>query len=341
MKPLFVTLLLGLALPAHADEAPSVLVRTASVHRGTLDVTLPVHGTIQAAADASAGISFLHGGQIAKLEVVAGQVVKQGDALLEFAADPAAALAYQQATTTVGFAQADLARTRALFDQKLATRAQVDQADKAVRDAEDALRAQASIGGAKAIDVIRAPFNGIVTEVTAANGDRIQPNVSVLRLTRADGLVALCGVTMEDRTSVAAGQRVTIKSGDPDKPIPGIVASVGGMLDPKTQLAPVIISFGAEAARALLPGQHVAGGIVTGHPEGWIVPRQAVLTDDDGAYLFQLDRGKAVRVAVKQLAAAGDELAVDGPLDDAKSLVTEGNYQLSEGMAVRTVDQPK
>jgi hypothetical protein len=63
-----------------------------------------------------------------------------------------------------------------------------------------------------------------------------------------------------------------------------------------------------------------------------------VLIDRDGAYVFQVAKGAAVRVAVKLLGSDDTTSVVDGRVDPGRPLVTQGNYQLSDGMAVREGD---
>jgi hypothetical protein len=65
------------------------------------------------------------------------------------------------------------------------------------------------------------------------------------------------------------------------------------------------------------------------------VPRQAVLSDDNGSYLYQVAAGHARRVAVAKRAEAGNLVGVDGKLDPALPVVALGNYELEDGMAVR------
>jgi len=60
-----------------------------------------------------------------------------------------------------------------------------------------------------------------------------------------------------------------------------------------------------------------------------------VLSDAEGAYLFQTDGGKAHRVAVTIVGSADGQIAVTGAIDPAKPIVLQGNYQLEDGMEVR------
>jgi membrane fusion protein, multidrug efflux system len=85
----------------------------------------------------------------------------------------------------------------------------------------------------------------------------------------------------------------------------------------------------------MLQGETFRAHIETGQLQGWLVPRDAVLTDAQGAYVFQVFGGKAIRVPVSLVGTDRATAVVDGPLDPRRLLVTQGNYQLSDGMAVR------
>ena len=70
---------------------------------------------------------------------------------------------------------------------------------------------------------------------------------------------------------------------------------------------------------------------------GWVVPRQAVLQDPSGqAYVFQDDHGLARRVNVRIEADQGERSAISGPLRASLPLVVLGNYEVHDGMALRT-----
>ena len=110
---------------------------------------------------------------------------------------------------------------------------------------------------------------------------------------------------------------------------------VGASIDPQSQL----VDVGANVPlgqSAFIPGTRVSADIATRNGTHWIVPRAAVLKDDKGAYVFQVDaQNKARRVAVAIQVENGDRYGVDGPLDPTQALVVSGNYELKDGMAVR------
>ncbi|MFI4969347.1 MAG: efflux transporter periplasmic adaptor subunit, partial [Lysobacterales bacterium] len=67
----------------------------------------------------------------------------------------------------------------------------------------------------------------------------------------------------------------------------------------------------------------------------WAVPRAAVLHDEKGEYLFQIDNGHAKRVAVTVRNPDGDTVGVQGPLDAQAKVIVLGAYELNDGDAVQ------
>ena len=337
---------------------PSVLVTTEMPRQGSLPRTLTAYGTVQASPDGgSETLSVLRGGQVLRVMALAGQAVRKGQPLLAVSADPAALAAYHQAVAALTLARGERARTGQMLAQHLATRDQLAQADKAVTDAQTNLDALNRAGGGDVEQTLSAPFDGIVANVLVTPGARFAPQAALVTVARSDRLVAAVGIEPAQRGLVAAGQPARIEALDEAGAEQGRVISVGAMLDPQSRLVPVLVDPPQDAvqsdpkpggpmrARQSAAPENAAPGLLSGGPvrvtiqlgelHGWLVPRNAVLTDAKGAYLFQVDSGKATRVDVRILGKSGGITLIAGQVDPRRSLVTSGNYQLQDGGAVR------
>jgi membrane fusion protein (multidrug efflux system) len=320
---------------ALGDEAsaPSVLVATVPALPGDVPEILTAYGSAEPAPNGTSSISLLRSGQVVALHVSAGQAVRNGDPLLEFGADPAALATYEQAVSTLEAAKRDREQTAALVGQQLATRAQLAHADKAVADARSALDALDRAGGGKRSETIRAPFDAVVASVAVAQGDRLQAAAPMLQLIRLDRLVVAVGIDPAQRGKVAVGAPAHLEPLDGEsEALGGTVASVAGAVDAKTRLIECLIQ---PATGQLLPGAAYRVGIEVGRYSGWLVPREAVLLDDEGAHLFQVKGGKAVQVPVRLIGQSGEESVVDGAIDPAAPIVASGSYQLTDGAVIR------
>lgn len=324
--------LLVIGAAAWAGEAPSVLVQTVMPHRGLLPAKVTAYGTAGPAIDGSMTLSVPNEGRVIDLSVTPGEVVHAGDKLVDFVPSAQAISAYRQAVAALLLARQSRGHTIELFRQQLATRDQVEQADKAITDAQVTLDALQHEAGGKSVISIRAPFDGIVTAVPVALGDRTPPGSPLVNLMRADGLVVTVGIEPSDRARVRKGDKARLEplTGN-DEAIDGTVLRVDGLVNAKTRLIDADISLPPGA----LPGEAFRAVIAVGAFDGWLVPSDSVLTDDKGPYLLQVADQKAVRVAVKPLGTDGDTAAVNGAIDPQRPVVVQGNYQLSDGMAVR------
>ncbi len=349
MRRTLIAVALAAVLPAaataqNAAPQPSVLVTTEVPRQGSLPRTLTAYGTVRAAPDGSETLSLLRAGQVTRVMVTPGQRVRQGEALLTVSADPAALAAYRQAVTALSLARGERDRMAQMLAQRLATRDQLAQADKAVTDAQANLDALNRGGGGSAEQTLTAPFDAIVSSLPTATGARVAPQTPLVTLDRSSKLVAAVGVEPSQRGLVAPGQPAQVEPLDGGSAEPGNVLSVGAVLDPVTRLVPVLVdppqggrkdAAPAESGAGLLPGGPVRVVVQVGELRGWLVPRDAVQTDAKGTYVFQVDGGKAARVDVRVAGTVGGTTVVNGPLDPRRSLVTKGSYQLQDGGAVR------
>ncbi|MBD8880634.1 efflux RND transporter periplasmic adaptor subunit [Rhodanobacter sp. 7MK24] len=284
-------------------------------------------------------ISLAHGGQVIALKVSAGQTVKRGDALLTIAPDPVARSAYQQAQGALTLAGSELRRTEQMAAQHLATQSQVATARKALSDAQSALEAQQALGGGTAQETVAAPDDGVVAAVSVALGDRFAANAPLLNFMPAHALVAELGVQPDAGALLHAGMPVQLHGvyGD-GKPFAGKLTMVGSAIDPQTHLLPVQAEIAASGHAALVAGVALAATIQSDDYTAWAVPRAAVLNDEQGDYLFQLDHDKAHRVDVQLRQPEGDTVGVLGKLDARLPVIVQGAYEIDDGSAVRTGD---
>jgi RND family efflux transporter MFP subunit len=323
------------APPAPAAPGPATaLVKTQPLQQRGLTDTLTAFGEV--ATGQVVAISFPRAGQVSRLLVVPGQRVKPGTPLATLTSDPNAKLAYTQAVTAVDFARGELRRNKELFALQLATRSQVDAAQKALQDAEANLATQRQLGGDIGLATVTAPFDGVVTAVSVAQGDRIQPGAAILQLGHTDVLRVLLGIEPADFGLVRAGMPLTLSPvDDPTKSASASIAESQGLVNPKTQLVDAMAAVSAANASFLVPGMHVRAVIKVGQHLAWAVPRAAVLTDANGAYIFQVTGGKAHRVNVTSGGESQGLVAISGPIDPHLPVVVLGNYELQDGMLVK------
>lgn len=340
----------GWSQQVHADapdtpaEASAVAVQTVRVQRAEIAQTVRAYGVVGASASNLTTVNLPYGARLVQVLVQPGQRVARGAPLAVVQADSTTILAADQARSAATLAQGELARTQKLYEQRLATQGQLAAAQKAAEDARQTLVAQHQMGIATAPKTVVAPFDGVVLQIPAGQGELLPAGTPILQLAGAHGgrgasANVLLGVDPASAIAIRSGDAVMLhglSSTLANAAVPGRVVLVGSSINAQSQL----VDIGANVPlgqTAFIPGMHVSADIVTAAGTHWVVPRSAVLKDDKGAYVFQTTpQHKARRVAVSIKVENGSQYGVDGKLDGAQPLVVTGNYELQDGMAVQT-----
>ncbi len=321
------------------DAGPSVAVSTVAVTQGSLPHQVRGYGMALVTQDASQTISAPMDAEISALPVTLNQAVHAGQRLAVLVPAPAMRNAVRQARTALTLARAQQARVARLLTLHLATTDQRDQAGKAVADAESALAALRAQGADAARLTLRAPFDGVITAVTVADGARVAANAALLRVTRARGATVRVGLPPALASLVAPGMPARLTPLEAGGATEGRVSRVAAGLNAATRQMDVDIIAGGR----VVPGAAYGAAIVVGRWHGWLVPHAAVLARDDGTFhVFQV-RGRAAHdVPVRVLGTTATELAhgedvVAGALNPEAPVVVAGATQLTDGAAVRVV----
>jgi len=330
-----------------AQDGPIAQVKTAPAQRAVIAPKTVVYGTVTLSQESQTVLSLPYAAQITRLHASAGQTVHRGDVLFVARADPGAVLVAEQARNAVVLARGEVERTRVLLAQRLATRSQLAAAEKTLADAEQALAAQRQLGADTGERPVRAPHDGVVVKVVAAQGDRVAPGAVVLQLGHTGAAVPVrvtLGLDPALRRAVPVGAAVAVTSlaapvGASSAPLTGRVRRVQAAINPQSRLVDTSVELAPGGGADLIPGEPVRGVITLTGGEHWVVPRLAVLQDAKGAHVYQVEAGHARRVPVQVRVDDGAHLGVDGALQGGQALVVQGNYQLSDGMAVREVGQ--
>lgn len=316
-----------------AAQAPVAVGSTMPV-RQAFNNYVEAYGTLSGDTRRAQALTLPQAGQIVAAEVTPGRRVHKGQPLLRIATDPSTVSTYQQAVNTVNQARDELARTQRLHDEKLATNSQLDTARKALADAQSALAAQAKLGGAQAVTTLEAPADGVVTALDVQLGERVAAGAKLIEFTPQGALAALLGVEPQQASRIHPGMPAVLNAVYGNTALHGNVVSVADAVDPQSHLVEVLASVNDPAG--LAAGSALSGKIAVAQLQAWAVPRDALLNDEKGIYIFQIERGKAQRVDVQVVSPAGDPVGVQGKLDAHAPVVTLGAYELSDGDAVKT-----
>ncbi len=336
---LYSTILLitgGISDYALSSEEVRALVQTQPLVQHVLAETVSGYGSVSVDPLSTESINFPRAGRVTRLLVSQGEVVKKDAPLLQLETAPQESVAYEQARSAADLAKNELLTEQGLLASQLATRSQVATAQKNLLDAEASLAAQQKIGTGTPSETVKAPFDGIVSAVQIAQGDRIQLGATALKMSRLDRLRVVLGIEPDEARRVRRGMSVQLISVfEPTQSASGVVSIVNGMIDPRTGLVDVIVTPKPGRTLRLIPGIRIQGVIKLASHREFAVPRQAVLSDGQGPYLFVIRNGHAHRINVQTDVTGSGLIGVIGQFEKEERVVVLGNYEIRDGMSVR------
>lgn len=314
----------------------SVAVTTTVAARHVFYRHVDAWGTTATRSASLQHLNLAVAGQINSIAVSPGQSVAQHDLLLRVTTDPAARRDYQQAESALASARSEFERTQALRKDNLATAAELAAARKTLDDARAALAAERALGSDRPEHALRAPAAGVVQSIHVSQGERVSAGQALVDFSPSRGLIAQLGVQPGDAATLKTGMPVHIATSyPPEQSGMGALIMVGRAVDAGSHLVRVQASLPADMMDSAVEGMPIKARIRTDQLEAWAVPRNAVVSDDKGHYLFQLNNGHAVRKSVKLLFPQGNTVGVSAALDSALPVIVTGAYELSDGDAVR------
>ncbi len=331
-----------LALPsALADDAgagPSALVTLTQLKKGLLPSVLDAYGTVRASNAGGKSLMAPGSAVVGAVQAHLGEAVLARAPLLTLMPSSQSGAAYQQAKSSLAVADDLVRNTRQLLKLHLATSQQLAQAQKSQVDARATLAALRD-SGAGGGHVVRAPFAAVVTGLSVHPGDIVSAGSPMLTLAAPDRLVLASGVVPALALRIHVGDSAVVRATGSDQWVRGRVVLCGAATDPSNGLVPVQVAL---PPGKFLPGEFAVARITIAQVRGYVVPHQAILISDGGAtYVVQALNGIAHKVPVRVLDEVNAMNVISGPLDPRAALVLTGNYQLDNGMRVRTAGPVK
>ena len=280
------------AAAAGAGQVPTVTVVVPGLSQVGRVVT--ASGPLGARRDQPVGIAG-QGGRVVRVLVDAGSWVHSGQVLAvvdrSVQTQQAAQLAAQieAARADAALAQSNYERALALKDRGFVSKAEIDS-KKASRDAAYAqVRvAQAQLGATRAqigqLNVT-APTAGLVLSRSVELGQIVSPGSGALfRLAEGGQMEMRAQMAQQDLSFVHVGMPAQVTPVGSDRSYAGNVWQVAPIIDAQSRLGEVKIAVAYNPS--LRPGGYAEAKITAGTTSAPLLPQSAVLSDDQGNYVY-------------------------------------------------------
>ena len=336
--------------PPH--KQPKIPVIVATARRTEVPYTLTTNGVVEPLQ--TAAVEAQVGGILTRVAFSEGQEVKAGEVLFQIDARPyIAALDQARGQLARDQAQAasaarDSARYSALVQKDYVTRSQADQIVATAASAAATVDADRAAVERAQVDVsnctIRAPISGRTGALLVRQGNLVKANAStpMVVINQIQPILVRFSVPQGDLPDIqryfGAGKPLAVQalaSEGPGSTLDGTLAFVDNTVDSTT--GTVLLKAKFENSKSTLwPGQFVDVSLrLYVDPHALTVPSAAVLTGQNGAYVYTVDNdGNAHQQAV-QVVRTADTLSVIGTgLKAGDRVITDGQSRLVAGSKV-------
>lgn len=185
---------------------------------------------------------------------------------------------------------------------------------------------------------ITSPLPGVITKYFLDIGQNVTPQVPVLEVAEINSVKALVQVTEKELNRVKTGQTVRFKcDAYPDKVFHGRVAKISESLDINSRTSEVEI-HSENSDFKLKPGMFARVEIVLKKKTSVVIPREALIQQDNKYFIFVLKNSKAVKVPVEAGIIRENEIEILKGLKPRDTVVTVGWHNLTDGQAVEVVN---
>ena len=269
-------------------------------------------------------------GEVVSVNFEPGQAVKAGEALVE--------LDSRQEKLAVRVAELNLEDAERLYDRyqrSAESGAVLPTALDAARTAAETARVELDRARIALADrTIEAVFDGYVGSTDVDPGDRVNTNTLITTLDDRSSLFVSFEIPEAFIGELAVGNEVQLETWNGKMPVvAGEIVDIGSRIDPQSR------TFVARArvrndSDALRPGMSFRVRIdVQGELYG-VVSETGVQWGADGAYVWSVVNGAAVRVPVQIVQRREGRVLVNGPLVEGNVIVVEGTQRMRDGIAV-------
>lgn len=316
----------------------AVPVEVAALGHGEIEAVLRLSSNLEAEGEVQVFAEAPR--RVTELLVEEGTPVRKGRVLIQLQDDEQKS-AVAKAEIELQESERDYDRAKELYKQKLVTEEMFTEAGYKVERNRLALAdARRELGYTQ----VRAPISGIVTERLVNLGDQVTVNQALFRIVDFDSIVARIYVPEKDMVRLAVGQPARLRADAlGGRTFAGSIDRISPVVDPATGTIKVTVATPRQ--EGLRPGMYVEVELITAvHGEALLVPKRALVYDNDQVFVFRLKKEedrRVERLRVTPLLENTDFIEPADGLAAGDQLVVAGQSGLKDNGLVRLPGDPE
>jgi membrane fusion protein, multidrug efflux system len=318
------------------EEDTAVPVQVTTLARGPIEAVLRFSTNLE--AEAQVQVLAEAARQVRQLLVEEGAEVRKGQVLLRLQ-DDEQRTAVAKVESELAKVQREYARQQRLYDQGFLSEEdfsnatyQIEQLGLSLDEAKREL----------SYTEVRAPISGTVTGRHVNLGDHVSPNQHLFDIVDFDSIVARVFVPEKELPRLRRGQETRLSAPSLGEQVHlGRIERISPVVDPQSGTVKVTVAI--PGRHELRPGLYVDVELVTDvHEDALLVPKRALVYDQDQIFVYRLQGLTVERLAVRPLLEDKETIepqpAETGEgLEPGDRLVVAGQAGLKDGAEVRLV----
>ena len=323
------------------EEKTATAVEITKVTRGSISAQSTVSGQVASGDEQSVSVALST--RCTDVYVEVGDTVSAGQALCTL--DVTATMAnYKTASLSYSNAKKSYNDQSALLSQ------QVAQAEKNYNDTlalqvgmqnyqATMQQLESSLANINSNGSVVAPISGTIQSLSATKNGFVSPSMPIATIESTSDMEVQVGVSESLVSKISVGNQTTVSIDSANKTFMAPITSVDKVANAATHLYGVTIKIPSSYVSGLLSGMFADVNFKTDtQSDVVIVPTEAIQTGVDGQYVYTLDADNIAHKVAVQTGLVGDgETEVTSGLAGGETLVTVGQFYLSDGAEARVV----
>lgn len=331
----------------------SLQIKVDTLVRRNLNNYVETNGQLEVPPQNEATVTAIIGANVSSIEVIEGDKVEKGQVLAYLSHPNLIQIQTDYITkwNELKYLKSEYDRQKKLYSEKVSSGKTFQKTEADFKSAEatvKGLKAQLSLLGLNTTSLqdgniiekvaLKSPIEGYIRMVEVKTGQYVAPQTELFEIVNIHHIHADFMVFEKDIYKVKKGQKVlfTVES-IPNQELEATIYSVGKAFeqDPKA------IHLHAEIENKqglLLPGMYARGRILTEEAQSMALPKDAVVKEDEGAFIFKaIQKGdkwifKPLKIEVGMTDNGWVEIKTTKPIKTNTLFAKKGAYQLMAEM---------
>lgn len=313
-----------------AAQTMAAVVEASKAQAATYQASVNSVGTL--VAEQGITVKSEVAGRVTKILFQSGQYVKQGAPLVQIYPDILQAeLAANQAAAELS--KVNYQRNEMLYKKGAISISTLDQAAAQLKsDDANVEKTQAQLSQT----LVTAPFNGFLGIRQISLGDYLNAGSAIVNLEDVDPIFVDFSVPEKYLMKIRTGDNVTITSNTyGSQTFIGKVIAKDSLINANTRTLS-IRAVAPNPKNELAPGSFVEVSMQLGQPENLVlIPQTALSYSKEGAYVFRIVDGKAVKTVVELGERENKDIYITKGLAPGDAVVSAGSLKLHDGSIVK------